>query len=290
MLQESLRSDQAPYSILDEYPLVLSEESFQRSFCVLSNNSNNSEVIAHANYLPRWVVDRHRRRIGAIGLIGNVATNSHFRGQGIMPRLLDHICSRAQQDGMESLLLWSQQDDFYRKIGFEPTGQEFLFTIDSRKCSTGSASRIFRITESDLDDHLAQQLLDLRPKQETLDRSLAEFRRLIRIPDLYLVLQMDRLTPKSYAIIGKGADLIGVIHEWGTETPKDLDTLCADIMKAMGVDKILLLAPASLPKALSRCIDDISSDCSIRSMAWVKPLTRKSRITKGIHVWGLDSI
>ena len=56
----------------------------------------------------------------------------------------------------------------------------------------------------------------------SIDRSIEEFQQLLTIPDMVTLVSMSNNVPTSYCIIGKGKDMVSVVHEWGAQRPEEL--------------------------------------------------------------------
>lgn len=67
-------------------------------------------------------------RLLADGQVGRMAVLADFRGQGIGAALLEQILQKATRLGMNCLFLHAQRhaEEFYRKAGFTPIGEQFM--------------------------------------------------------------------------------------------------------------------------------------------------------------------
>jgi hypothetical protein len=128
--------------------------------------------------------------------------------------------------------------------------------------------------------------MDLRPAIPTLERPSAAFSRLLQIPHTRLLLDDDR----GYAIIGRGSDMVGVLHEWGTTTPASLLRLACRAMRAENLDLLTLLAPGSLDPAWKRELAKFAARSEVRPMCMAKGTGILKPALQDLFVWGLDSI
>ena len=290
LLQNSLRPENLPFDIQSEYPIILNEASAETSYCMFDANNN---IVAHASLWKRPVINNTRDCIDHIGLIGNVATSEEFRGKGLMSQLLNYLEMQALEYQLSCLILWSDLGKFYQKLGYESLGKEqriFLRTPHSDTLATYNPA--FHI---DINPHLKEKELDLllllrKQTDYTLNRSAKEFDRLLRIPncDLFTIQQDGRIV--AYAIVGKGYDMMGVIHEWGYIVEEAMSYLINVIIKGLNLNQILILAP------LATNLDFIGLEVierQIHPMAWARFLgtANSAHIYKdNLFIWGLDSI
>lgn len=291
LLQLCMRPDPLPFPIEDEYPIVLAEDSRRFSYCL----NHNNRICSHANLWPRQVIDRQNRNKGQIGLVGNVATDPSMQGRGHMRELLSNLEEIAKRQNLDALVLWSDLDQFYHKLGYESVGQELHlgFAKDDPK---RPSSKIFdgefklngRLEETDL-----ERMMALRPIVPlTLARSREEFSKLMTIPwlDSFRIYR-DGVMVGS-ALIGKGYDMVGVIHEWGATDQETLLLLIDHIAETMPFESLMLLVPDSIEITWKSLLTKHSESYEKHSMALVKYLNKKEKREdySSLFVWGLDSI
>ncbi len=290
LLQAALRPEPAPYAIEREYPIVLSESNGRFSYCM----GAGEEVVAHANLWPR-VMTGSGREI-RVGLVGNVATDARVRGQGLMSQMLDELKKIADEQDLKALVLWSDLLEFYQKQGFQSFGEERRYRLKAESLgSLGVRPKGFsRAKVSSLDEETAKMLLQRRlPVTTTLVRSAEEFKALLEIPGLDAFLRRQPGGAiDGYALLGKGIDMIGVIHEWGVETPEALLEAAACASHSTGFGEILVLAPAGLDASWHETLAKHASEVTSHGMAlmWVKDEPGVASMLSKSFIWGLDSI
>ena len=278
MLQGSLRQGDFPFSIEDEYPIVLdpSYDSIDYSFGLIKDNL----IISHANVWPRETTDSAK-----VGLIGNVATHPAFQRAGHMKTLLQHMESLAKREGLHATLLWSDLTKFYHKLGYQSAGQEVRYyfevpypsqKIDFSPLNNPSPTQI-------------SQILSIRPETTTLKRSIKEFLKLLTIPStLLMVDDPNRIT--AFFILGKGADLVGVVHEWGGR-PEDIVSGIRFVQDNSDFTSNILLCPKKISKYYHKEFSRHAKKVENHSMALGKPLSDAGhQILDDLYIWGLDSI
>ena len=278
MLQTSLRQSDFPFSIEDEYPIVLdpSYDSADYSFGLIKDNL----IISHANLWPRETTNSVK-----VGLIGNVATHPDFQRAGHMKALLEQIESLAKKEGLHATLLWSDLTKFYHKLGYQSAGQEVRYYFEGPSPSQ-------KINFSPLNNptnNQISQIISLRPETITLKRTRNEFKKLLTIPSTLLMVD-DPNRIKAFFILGKGADLVGVVHEWGGR-PEDIISGIRFIQDNSDFTYNILLCPQNICGHYHKEFSRHAYKKENHSMALGKPLAEGgNHIVKELYIWGLDSI
>lgn len=287
LLQDSLRPTPSPFPIADEYPIML-KGSRAHSYCVFDGN----KPIAHAHLWSRLVRHPGENVPTRVGLIGNVATDATRRGEGLMRQLLQELEQRAHAMDLKMLILWSDLDQFYQNLGYASLGEEIRFqasTISLAHHAEG-LDPFVPIHADDLSNQQLAELLDLRPKNfATIERSAAEFRELLSIPATELLVSKAGERINGYAVMGKGMDMWGVIHEWGCTNPKMLVRAAYDVGRQIPLNEIMLLTPAYVATDWIETLVNCFEGHEKVPMAWGKTLANGEPLSS-LFIWGLDSI
>jgi GNAT superfamily N-acetyltransferase len=289
MLASSLRDSSYSWDYGSEYPLVLSSANASQSWCAYDND----DIVAHANLWPRTLEHSSGAKQFEIGLVGNVATHPQFRNRGHMKNLMEHVVKVAQSQNLQALVLWSDLLQFYQNFCFRSIGQEFRYHIirNERPRNTG----IEQVNISQLSECVLESMLHLRPKLEwTTLRSPQEFRTLLNIPDMHLFARRKGNKLSSWLVIGKGADMRGVIHEWGAISADELLADIQSILHEKNIPELILLAPTNLHHHWISPLNLRCASKSVHPMALAMPLGSHGHealqaLAKGF-IWGLDSI
>ena len=287
LLASSLRLDGSPFPIAAEYPLVLSEGGTQYSFCL----GEPDAPLAHANLWPRRLINQTHDVVLNIGLIGNVATSSNHRGQGLMRTLFSELKSVASSQGLAGLILWSDLVEFYQKLGFKSCGSELRWQFSRDKLRALFPRQLNFANIKNLSTSQAQRLLSHRyPVPFTLDRSPQEFQTLASIPEVTL-LATDQDDP-THVILGKGCDMTCVVHEWGAPSAEMLLMGVLAAAEAADLPEIVLLTPKSLAQSWREKMLPHAVAHAEHSMAlsWSLDHSRAPDLMASSFIWGLDSI
>ncbi len=293
LLQTSLRPADMNFPVTDEYPLVLSSDNCSYSYCQF----NGDRVIAHFNLYPKEVIDAKGKTCLNIGLVGNVATDERCRGQGLMKGMFHFLQETAQTEGLDALILWSDLVQFYQKLGFQSLATERFLTITTKSLQKSQTmplrQEVICTPEGDLSDSDIEQLLSLRPSSGLyLKRSIKEFRALLQIPECYLLIAGPSQCPLAYLVIGKGYDMIGVVHEWGFREWNAMVSAFTYILTTTSVDQFYLLSPAwKMDKKVEK-VATIASSIQEQPMCFYRPIAKNQQLSclENLFVWGLDSI
>jgi len=200
------------------------------------------------------------------------------------------------------LILWSDLLEFYQKQGFRSFGDErrYIYTQSSLSQSHINLplKNLFFVKHeiNSFNDVTLGAFLELRPKTYlTINRSMQEFSSLLTIPNLNVFSSSDnngKLT--AFAILGKGADMESVVHEWGGHSPNDVLNLLSFILADSKLEAAMLLAPKSLAGEFHMDLNKFSSGMEEHAMAlaWTNPNLPKKELQQleSLFIWGLDSI
>ncbi len=283
LLQSSLRPD-SNYDIEMEYPHVFSLQDSSITGLI------DQIPIVHANILFREFAAIDGQTWKA-ALIGNVATEESFRGQGLQKQLFTHLENMARNENADVLVLWSDLENFYEKLGFCQFGGEVRYQLAAHKSSSDSFLNVTQIDIRTLNEFDLVRLMGIRPPNVlTLQRSPTLFKEILTIPEMGLFLGRDREQKiQAWAITGKGCDMHGVFHEWGATSPKALSSLFSAIFKSLATKEFLVLAPSALDQVWHDALREFSISKSDHYMALVKQLSSR-QLPVGAFIWGLDSI
>jgi predicted N-acetyltransferase YhbS len=289
LIQAALRPDGSIFPITQEYPIILSAQNTHFSYCIQDQDG----IIAHANLWPR-ILEGSTGSKYRVGLVGNVATHVKWRGKGLMRRLFSHLEEVATKQGLGALVLWSDLNQFYQNLGFSSLGREQRFTFVARK-NVAIDPDLVQISPDQLSDEYYEKLLKLRLEGAyRLSRSVSEFRQMLSIPATSLFLRLNGSEISAYYVIGKGYDMVSVIHEWGAR--RDVTGLYEDILQiatTCDLSSIMLLAPCDLPPGWTKTLGALAQHNEICPMGWVKFLVSTQELKQALgntFIWGLDSI
>lgn len=293
LLTSALRPEGSPFSIAEEYPLVLPAHRTAFSHVLRVE----SGLVAHANLLPRWLVTPTGERLLPVGLVGNVATDEQWRGRGCMRTLFENIERVAYANGLAALILWSDLLSFYQGLGFRSRGGECRVRLGSGSFRDvpNSTAEITLLDPRKVSDVDLTAMIGLRPTlAATLERTREEMRELLAIPATVTFLCRDPQGVSAWGVLGKGCDMAGVVHEWGFRDASALLHGLARLREACQLKEIMILCPKTASEQWSPLFTERAVAVDEHPMAIMKALRKLSgaeeKLLDAAFVWGLDSI
>jgi len=292
LLQSTMRPNDWTVSIDEEYPLLFTDLSSAHSYGVYEKE----EIVAHLNYFPRALINANKEIIGKVALIANVASSEKHRSQGHIRKLLSHLESKAKDDNMDAFILWSDLSSFYQKLNYQSLGKEWLYEFEKQNYQANFDSHWeFEIlSEAILEEPILSEILTLRPTTPfSVARTAEEFKKLLQIPHCTLVLTKLRGEVLAYCVMGKGLDMLGVIHEWGAKDCETLNFCLNGLIERFYPEKLRLLSPYFIDQAWLDLFDSYASKRELMDMAWFKVFPWSNlnpEVFEKCFIWGLDSI
>ncbi len=214
------------------FPLLLGPGSRALRYAALSRG----RVVSHAAALPATFVTEDIRL--PVALVGGVVTDAAEAGRGHATRVLRALLAEIDRRGIRVSILWTDREPFYARFGFVRAGLEILHVIGAADLDGIPERPVRRLAPEDLPAVAA--IHDREPAR--LLRSADDWRVLAGIPacDGWILDGPDG--PASYAFVGRGIDLQGVLHEWGGDDASFL-ALARGILRATGRPEIVVMSP-----------------------------------------------
>lgn len=179
---------------IDFYPLF-NKDNFKHCHILIQDN----QVVAHVGVKTRKLAG------SLINMYGGIAVTKNLRGKGVFKSFFNSILLKYKSCALHCL--WSNKIDLYKKFEFYPA-------IGLNEYSKKESSHNFRVEKISWDqfenESLYHNLSELR-----LERSKEEWAELKKIvsTNIYLLKKNNHIV--NYFIKDKGADLEGVIFEYG---------------------------------------------------------------------------
>lgn len=219
-LSTSLRPND-PERLRQEYPQVFEPSSG----ALFVTEFENGKPLAHATLLP-VALRLEASQIDA-ALISHVFTAPEARGEGRASRVLAAAHDVARNLGLGLGLLWSESGRLYERHGYAPAGEERLLAIDldlvrraletATRADAQASILALEIGPPGPTDWAAiARLRDTRSTGVILDRDTVNAS--AAIPDLTTRVARRNGELVGFAMLGRGDDFRGVIHEWAGET------------------------------------------------------------------------
>lgn len=196
---------QRPHSFyVDFYPLFGSEFN-NGHLCALYNE----EVVGHLAYCQREIIisNKHYKVV----FLGGIAVAKEYRGLGIFKTLMQKAIALLENEA-HFFMLWSGDAGMYEPFDFQECGAiyqwgELESNLPTRSLSTLSHTELMHIKE----------LYELSWPNRIM-RDEQQWQALLKMKSVQVHFSND-----SYAFIGKGFDLGGVMHEYGSRDLKQFE-------------------------------------------------------------------
>lgn len=202
------------WTIASEYPTALSANNIHN----MSIITEDEKIIAHA--VLKTLVVKTPHAIFKVGAIGSVITDPDHRQKGHSRKNIEKCIELAQKQDCDLVILWTDQFDFYKKMGFELAGYDYSYIYENAGEIQNKKLRL--VSGNNVDPNALQKLYS----QHTVHavRGLEDFKNFLKIPNSNLFTAWDQNNQLvAYAVEGKGMDLINYVHEWAGQTEALLD-------------------------------------------------------------------
>jgi len=260
-----------------EYPLVFDEDGPGELYALLEGD----RVLSACAAIKRELVHPGGRTLA--GFIGSVSTHPDARGRGLATRLLNEVEGVLGERGCEHALLWADDPGFYARRGYSLDGAETDFLVDRvprELLEAGQSVRPFEPTDA------ARVHEFYTWHGARVDRSFEETRRLLSCPRMRVLVATHAGEVVAYVCFGRGADLVGVAHEWGGSPEGVLACLSVLLEHA---DTLFVMAPGE-SGPMGELLDSCGAIRAAGRLGMTKPLGQRKSLPAGVFVWGLDSI
>lgn len=225
------------------------------------------------------------------GIIGAIATNSKHRNAGFASKIIQELEAVARTQGCNFLVLWSDQVEFYEKLGFTPAGAQEVY-LAAEIFQTIDQSMLIKIFESvpgnaayGWNDEVRNMYQKHRlrcVRTENYWREIEKIRSCTRLQWLGL----DGIA-KAYLGFNRGKDLKGVIHEWGGEPNALVKLIAAAITKN---PELTWLTHPNIEDPFLKLAKNNVGPIMKSHLALFKTLSTKKIDYSNIWFWGLDSL
>lgn len=287
---EGLLRDQGQCRLEEEYPLVFNSNLFSSLYIV----EDGEDLLAGLGTLERQVEidkDQYARAL----FIGSVVTHPKSRRQGHQRLLFNLIEETAEQKEIDFLVLWSNQVEFYEKLGFQLGGLQASWFID-HKSAFGSDPAKAKVDSTRNIPWRSDFFRSFAMKHMVVSRSEEEMKKLWMIPKMTAA-----YTQNAYALIGKGEDFQGVCHEWAGPGDEVIECLKAFAQhSSIGSYRVLSPGIVHNPDEMKviAALDEASSEQRLEYLGLIKTLSSRlnqegfnpESMKYPFFIWGLDSI
>jgi GNAT superfamily N-acetyltransferase len=260
-----------------EYPLVFDEKGPGKLYALMEGD----RVFSACAVLERELLHPGGRT--SVGFIGSVSTHPDARGRGLATRLLGEVEAALCERGCEHALLWADDPGFYARRGYALDGTETDFLVDQVPATLVDSSFSVRALSAG-DEERIHELYTWHCART--ERTPGETKRLLACPEMRVLTAARGDEIEGYVCFGRGADLAGVVHEWGGSPESVLACLSILLERAA---QLFVMAPGDAGQ-MGELLDSCGAIRAAGRLGMTKPLGEKKALPKGAFVWGLDSI
>lgn len=199
------------------------ENSFKRDFAPLIDESNHQncfimineqdEVIAHIGAKDKFLT--LDRMDFPITMLGGIAVDEKFRGEGHFQTLLQDVMAEKRSD-TTLFLLWSDMEKLYNKFGFHLCGTQFEYFRESEE-SHFVKTKYYLLTDIEKKEIQTLYKESFAKRYLTLNRNENDWKTIEKLTSADLFVKKHNGRIQDYYFMNKGQDLPGVIYEYGTK-------------------------------------------------------------------------
>lgn len=280
-LNDNLRKD-ADWSIAKEYPTSISPNNIHN----MSIITEGQKIISHALLKP--LIIKTPFAIFKVGAIGSVVTSPEHRNNGYSTHNIENCLEHAAKQECDLAILWTDQFDFYRKMGFELAGYEQTYVLNRAYDIKNKKLRF--IKDNKVDPAAIQKLYS----QHTVHaiRTNDEISQFLKIPQCHLYTAWNEYNQiVAYAAEGKGVDLTNYIHEWGGQVDALID-LFAFILEQNQFRPLTIMCP-NHSSNLKKHLAEHTHIGHLGFLGMLKPINTEqllNKVKKAFRAEGLEHI
>ena len=172
-----------------------------------------------------------------VALVGSVATRADARGRGLGSEVVDRAIERASEAGAAVALLWAADPAWYQERGWVPFGSEFLHVVEDGWAFLLPDPEGVR-TATPADAHAIHALYARHLAR--VDRTATETRTMLDVPAMRTVVAERGGRVVGYACMGRGEDLMNVVHEWSGEADAVLACI-SQLWRDAGAERLYVM-------------------------------------------------
>ncbi|MBY0553715.1 GNAT family N-acetyltransferase [bacterium] len=266
-LNANLRQNNS-WTIASEYPTAFATNNIHN----MSIITEDEKIISHA--VLKTLIVKTPNAIFKVGAIGSVVTDPDHRQQGYSRKNIEKCMELAQKQECDLVILWTDQFDFYRKMGFELAGFEYSYVFDDASPIKNKNLRF--VTGNNVDPNALLKLYS----QHTVHavRGAEDFRQFLKIPNSNVYTAWDQNNQLlAYAVEGKGADLINYVHEWSGQVDALMDLF--QYIRAQKNQVITVMCPAHSTNLRAQ-MEPVASVSHQGYLGMLKIINQESCLTK----------
>jgi hypothetical protein len=279
-LNANLRQNNS-WTIASEYPTAFATNNIHN----MSIITEDEKIISHA--VLKTLIVKSPYAIFKVGAIGSVVTAPDHRQQGYSRKNIEKCMELAAAQDCDLVVLWTDQFDFYRKMGFELAGFEYSYFIENAQPIKNKNTRF--VTGNNVDPNALLKLYSQHSVHAV--RGIEDFRQFLKIPNSNVFTAWDQNNQLlAYAVEGKGIDLINYVHEWAGQVDALMDLF--QYIRTEKNQSITVMVPAHSTN-LRQAIEPLASAAHQGYLGMIKIINKDALLTKikkAFRAEGFDKI
>lgn len=272
-----------------EYPLAFRADQPNQIFVAREGDG----IVAGLVTLIRNV-EVKRKQFARMAFVGSVVTDPNHRQKGYQRQLFHAIEEAAEEQGWDALVLWSNQLEFYEKLGFRLGGLQASWSTQLDVPILKNIPVSVQVGTSKDIPFSSSFFEAFDRKIMRVQRTESEMRSLWQIPQMEIA-----ATKNAYALLGKGEDFRGTCHEWAGPA---LEVLCCLETLRRRHPQMKILSPGVLHMleevAVIEAVEAAGFENGLEYLGLIKPtselldveLLNPESLEYPFFIWGLDSI
>lgn len=199
---------QKPFTFKEDFVALIHPSNHHNCFVFVDENN---KVIAHIGMKDKIIHVNGNAHL--ICLLGGIAVDEERRGQGLFRSLMEDVISEKRSD-CAFFLLWSDQENLYKKFGFTLCGAQYEYLKTE---GTGSFEKTKYSALTPQDQGAVHYLFEksFAKKYLTPSRTAEDWKLIAETVSADLYMRRDKQRLLSYFFMNKGQDLSGIIYEYG---------------------------------------------------------------------------
>lgn len=198
-----------PHAFAVDFAPLIDESNLQNCFIL---ESEEEKVIAHIGVREVSLnINEHEHRVA---MLGGIAVNENERGKGYYQQMMSYILAD-KRDEVAFFLLWSDQEELYKKFGFHLCGQQYELT-QKGEGSGFEKTKYHLLAQKEKEDIHSLYLNSFCTNYLSVSRDTKNWEILNHLSSADLYIRRKGKKISDYFFMNKGQDLTGIIYEYAS--------------------------------------------------------------------------
>ncbi len=274
---DRIYSYESPQSYAEDFAPLFEKSALENSRILYKG----TEIISCGTLFPVKVIEESK--VNHLGVVGAIATDPDHRRMGYSKKVLEELEVKSNALSLDGIILWSDQREFYSKLGFSLIGNQKIFQLNSVDQ--------FKSEIGDIDNYWSEEVIPLyNSHQYRCDRSKTHWNLILKNKSSQKYQIKDKSGKvRAYLAFDKGKDLQNIIHEWGGDKNFLLQLVSYVVLKKQIEGIKLFWLTGDVLKNADPIHWDVQEMIFEDSLCLYKELKGK-KSTPNFWIWGFDSL